>query len=157
MQELCDSGGRLQYSLYGVVVHSGGMQDGHYVAYIKTRTPHDTSIQTTPTGTEQEVTQTTPTGNDQDAPKEQEATPTGNDPDASKEQEATGDSCSRKTCGPARRFDYSWTEGQWYYASDSHVRAATEAEVLKTQAYLLFYERLPIINWLKFNVWQLYS
>ncbi|OWR54466.1 ubiquitin carboxyl-terminal hydrolase 45 like protein [Danaus plexippus plexippus] len=29
--------GRLLYSLYGVVEHSGGMHGGHYVAYVKTR------------------------------------------------------------------------------------------------------------------------
>ena len=40
-------------------------------------------------------------------------------------------------------FDLSSTKGHWYYISDSHVRTATESEVLKSQAYLLFYERLP--------------
>jgi len=42
-----------------------------------------------------------------------------------------------------RNFDLSSTTGHWYYISDSHVRTATESEVLKSQAYLLFYERLP--------------
>lgn len=31
---------------------------------------------------------------------------------------------------------------QWYYTSDSTVRAVDREEVLKQQAYLLFYERL---------------
>ena len=30
---------------------------------------------------------------------------------------------------------------QWYYQSDTHVRTATEDEVLKSQAYMLFYTR----------------
>ncbi len=36
--------------------------------------------------------------------------------------------------------------GQWYHVSDSHVRVATEAEVMKSQAYLLFYERFPLLR-----------
>ena len=32
---------------------------------------------------------------------------------------------------------------QWYHVSDSHVRTATVSEVLKAQAYILFYEQLP--------------
>ena len=44
-------------------------------------------------------------------------------------------------------FDLSSTKGHWYYISDSHVRTATESEVLKSQAYLLFYERLPFQHW----------
>lgn len=32
--------------------------------------------------------------------------------------------------------------GKWYYCSDSHVREVTEESVLKTQAYILFYERI---------------
>ena len=42
-----------------------------------------------------------------------------------------------------RNFDLSSITGHWYYVSDSHVRTAAESEVLKSQAYLLFYERLP--------------
>lgn len=33
-------------------------------------------------------------------------------------------------------------EGRWYHASDAHVADVTEATVLESQAYLLFYERL---------------
>lgn len=32
--------------------------------------------------------------------------------------------------------------GKWYYCSDSHVREVSEETVLKTQAYILFYERI---------------
>lgn len=32
--------------------------------------------------------------------------------------------------------------GKWYYVSDSHVREASESDVLNAQAYLLFYERI---------------
>ena len=43
-------------------------------------------------------------------------------------------------------FDASSTDGQWYHISDTHVRTATQTEVHKCQAYLLFYERLPLFN-----------
>lgn len=32
--------------------------------------------------------------------------------------------------------------GKWYYCSDSHVREVTEDNVLKANAYILFYERV---------------
>ena len=37
--------------------------------------------------------------------------------------------------------EYS-SEGTWYYCSDSHVMAVSEEKVLKSQAFLLFYERV---------------
>jgi ubiquitin C-terminal hydrolase len=36
---------------------------------------------------------------------------------------------------------FTYSGSQWYYQSDTHVRTATEDEVLKSQAYLLFYCR----------------
>ena len=45
-----------------------------------------------------------------------------------------------------RRFDESSTAGRWYYISDSHVSAVSENKVLSSQAFLLFYEKLPLIN-----------
>lgn len=120
VQDLCDRNGRLVYSLYGVVVHSGGMQNGHYTAYTRTRT-----TKATPTGSKQETK----------LPDSEEQTMF---PDSEKEQSFEPPSC--------KDFDYSSTQGQWHYASDSHVKTATESEVLKSQAYLLFYERLPFIH-----------
>uniref|UniRef100_A0A8C4QNJ6 USP domain-containing protein n=1 Tax=Eptatretus burgeri TaxID=7764 RepID=A0A8C4QNJ6_EPTBU len=32
--------------------------------------------------------------------------------------------------------------GSWYHASDTHISPVSEAQVLKSQAYMLFYERL---------------
>ena len=40
-------------------------------------------------------------------------------------------------------FDLSSTDGQWYNVSDTNVRTATDREVHKSQAYILFYEQLP--------------
>ena len=35
--------------------------------------------------------------------------------------------------------------GEWYYTSDSHVSRCRFSEVQKCQAYLLFYEMLPLV------------
>ena len=38
-------------------------------------------------------------------------------------------------------------QGKWHYTSDSHVSSRCNFESVATsQAYLLFYERLPVIN-----------
>ena len=42
-----------------------------------------------------------------------------------------------------RCFDVSSLGGQWYHISDGHVKKSSESDVLKSEAYLLFYERLP--------------
>lgn len=43
-----------------------------------------------------------------------------------------------------RSFDYTSMENsQWYYISDTLVNKASADDVSQSQAYLLFYERLP--------------
>lgn len=57
--------------------------------------------------------------------------------------------CTRQDGGmlnEERRFDESSIAGQWYYISDSQVSAVSENKVLNSQAFLLFYEKLPLIN-----------
>jgi len=39
-------------------------------------------------------------------------------------------------------ISYVKVSNVWYYASDTSTRAATEAEVLKTEAYMLFYKQI---------------
>ena len=36
----CDDQGQILYSLYAVVEHAGGMQGGHYTAYVRVRNSH---------------------------------------------------------------------------------------------------------------------
>lgn len=36
------------------------------------------------------------------------------------------------------------SDGQWFHVSDSSVVAIAETKVLKSQAYMLFYGRLPL-------------
>lgn len=105
----------LQYSLYGVVEHSGGMHGGHYVAYVKVRPqvkagdprwwflPKSANI---------------PAGDDADSESDLSGYESGEGPQA-----------------PA-------ATGKWYYVSDSMVSEVSEEKVLRAQAYLLFYERI---------------
>ena len=111
------------YSLYGVVEHSGGMQAGHYVAYVKLRQPPNMDTITSSLSCTEYHKQ-------QDSASGVESSECGNKP--------TKDPLVVK-----RRFDYASSKGQWFFASDSRVKTVNETEVMKSQAYLLFYERLP--------------
>ena len=106
------------YSLYGVVEHSGGMNSGHYTAYVKMRhTPVKGMFDKIST-----VSQLT---------------------------SFLKGMWSRKSTGRSRdaRCQHSGApEGSWFYVSDSHVSAVSEGTVLKRQAYMLFYERLPLLT-----------
>ena len=119
----CDNKGQLLYSLYGIVEHSGGMKGGHYTAYVRTRTPIKREVRCVVSGQQQgdqERRETTDNG------CQSEATGGGSEADGGSE------------------FDLSSTGGQWHFISDSRVRTASESEALKSQAYLLFYEQLPL-------------
>lgn len=121
----CDGKGQLLYSLYGVVEHSGGMQGGHYTAYVRTRNPIKDQVKKIVS--QQEISQELQHSN------------------SSPKHGGTGEP-SKATAGKVTgsEFDLSSTKGQWYHISDSRVRTAMESEVLKSQAYLLFYEQLPL-------------
>ena len=128
----CDSKGQLLYSLYGVVEHSGGMQGGHYTAYVRTRTPIKLNTNRTAANTKDQV-----------IPKEEQRLPEECQLDG-----AIGEVASESGASllGGSDFDVTSSAGQWYYVSDSRVRTATESEVLKSQAYLLFYEQLPLLS-----------
>ena len=43
------------------------------------------------------------------------------------------------------KYDTDYCEkGQWYYTSDSYVRKCSFGDVRGSEAYMLFYERLPL-------------
>jgi hypothetical protein len=199
-----DDHGRTLYCLYAVVEHSGGMQGGHYTAYVKVRDSHapftpvggandqfvsptrrrDAMVAATSptiamatvgacttnatTDDQRSAISTTtdhPTTDNNHAEQKQDHdtvncslnnTSTG---EATFEQSHTAEDQTGTTNGtktqPNRTsgsFDDSSTGGQWYHISDTHVRTATQTEVHKCQAYLLFYERLPLFNYTPENV-----
>ena len=106
------------YSLYGVIEHSGRLSSGHYTAFVKVRpvTSHPLTqfLQREPMQTD--------------------------DLHRLRDQLSERLLAERSTV-EEDSSEYS-SEGTWYYCSDSHVMAVSEEKVLKSQAFLLFYERV---------------
>ncbi len=105
------------YSLYGVVEHSGRLTGGHYTAYVKVR-PNNNNTK--------DFLQRM----DMNGLKIHKVLDAVN---AHKEDENDTAEGEEEVVPPV---------GKWYYISDSRVSEATEASVLKCQAYILFYERI---------------
>lgn len=195
-KDLFDTNGQLLYSLYGVVVHGGGMHGGHYTAFVRERNELKLSDVTLleDLGDHQESKSTGDnavsilnedngsTSLDVDKPEsvlvskdysvDKENATFSQEQDQNQcmsisftgdveeeeevyvdgEKELLSDELKQKSHihkdqgrvqGVERDFDLSSTEGQWYHISDSHVKLTSEAHVLNSEAYLLFYERLP--------------
>lgn len=121
------------YSLYGVVEHSGTMHTGHYIAYVKVRP-------TVKAGDPRWQFVSKLYNESREAPLVN-GTPqpigiveNGN---ASDNSDCDGDN---QYAGLAD--DVEPPPGQWYKISDSRVTETNEENVLRAQAYLLFYERI---------------
>lgn len=110
----------IKYSLYGVVEHSGGLTGGHYTACVKVRPPgQDLSHFFSPS-----------LSRPGDIPKFlQEIQNKVKQTRLMEEEEVEEE--KQSTAGDKR----------WFLVSDSHVSEVSEDRVLKSQAYLLFYER----------------
>ena len=106
---------KVLYSLYGVVEHSGRLTGGHYTAYVKVR-PGSNKLQDFLHRTDLHSNQLR---NVLAAVEQARLNSTPSEPE---EPEAI-------------------PPGKWYYISDSRVSEVNESNVLRCQAYLLFYER----------------
>ena len=104
------------YSLYGVVQHSGNMNSGHYTAYVKVSEPPAKGLFDKITNMK-DLTDFVSNMWTTDAHKKQRN---------------------------SRTFHEPASAGQWFHVSDSSVSAVPETKVLKCQAYMLFYGRLPL-------------
>lgn len=148
------------YALYGIVEHSGGMYGGHYTAYVKVRpklSPTDKRWKFLPQGSKAELDQ-----EDEQKQKLEElcARQKARSLRNSMCQDAENDSDDLTTSSSSEPEEIDETEGavggqnfndpeniepppgKWYYVSDSRVQEVPESTVLKSQAYLLFYERI---------------
>ena len=115
-QSRADSEGQVLYSLYGVVQHSGNMNSGHYTAYVKVSEP-------TAKGLFDKIT---------------------NMKDLTDFVSNMWTTDAHKKQRNSRTFHEPASAGQWFHVSDSSVSAVPETKVLKCQAYMLFYGRLPL-------------
>ncbi|CAG0884372.1 unnamed protein product [Darwinula stevensoni] len=120
---------KMLYSLYAVVEHSGTMNSGHYVAYVKSR---PTSPQFSPCrflNYELSLQGHLPSLLHRFASWQ-----AGQQEKKKEEGSKEGENGSKDP--------HVMSSGKWYYVSDSRVMETTEAKVLHSQAYLLFYERI---------------
>ena len=115
-QNRADSEGQVLYSLYGVVQHSGNMNSGHYTAYVKVSEPPAK-------GLFDKIT---------------------NMKDLTDFVSNMWTTDTHKKQRNSRTFHEPASAGQWFHVSDSSVSTVPETKVLKCQAYMLFYGRLPL-------------
>jgi len=117
-----DTKGSFLYRLYGVVVHSGSLQGGHYTAYVRVRSVdvnaataflQKTFLDRKKMMTREELIQLVNSDLTSKCLKLNDATHYEDD-----------------------------QENQWFRVSDSSVNEIREEEVFKKEAYLLFYDRI---------------
>lgn len=115
------NGKGIWYSLYGLVEHSGSLDSGHYVAYVKMRTPADINIR--------QFLQKSYLDRD----------------------ELTDEALVQRIRTLRRQLEQnprknarlqSAVKGTWFRISDRNCEVRSVDQVLNCQAYLLFYERL---------------
>ncbi|ELT96769.1 hypothetical protein CAPTEDRAFT_225117 [Capitella teleta] len=111
---------RVLYSLYGIVEHSGRLTGGHYTAYVKVRAK-----------------------NQQQQQQKFLSDMSSMSIDSMVEAMRSMSSASASLHEDEATEDMKPPPGKWYYISDSRVNEVThEANILRCQAYLLFYERI---------------
>ncbi|XP_037938167.1 ubiquitin carboxyl-terminal hydrolase 45 isoform X2 [Teleopsis dalmanni] len=150
---------KLLYALYGIVEHSGGMYGGHYTAYVKVRPKpavDDARWKFLPHGSRAELDQDDDVRKKLDEILAREKARElrmkySNDSDdfsdsstSSSDRENVPESPDLEGAvgGYEEAFNVQVPLGKWYYVSDSRVQEVQEDDVLRAQAYLLFYERI---------------
>lgn len=160
---------KLLYSLYGIVEHSGGMHGGHYVAYVKVRPgmpKDDRRWKFIPQGSKAELDQTDEQrqrieealakarekmdsdSDDSSSMTTESSDEMQNEKEAGEEEGAVGGAANKEAAdattldNEADNVVVTPPPGKWYYVSDSRVTEVSEDNVLKAQAYVLFYERI---------------
>ncbi|XP_004529815.1 ubiquitin carboxyl-terminal hydrolase 16 [Ceratitis capitata] len=154
---------KLLYALYGIVEHSGGINGGHYTAYVKVRAKlsrEDKRWNFLAQGSKAELDQ-----DDEQREKLEEMLAKERARELRMKAAYDSDDCSSTTTtntsdddelladgvaaaaggvydGDDEARDVQVPKGKWYYVSDSQVQEVNEETVLKAQAYLLFYDRI---------------
>lgn len=113
---------KILYSLYGVVEHSGKLNSGHYVAYVKA------GLQTNKNNSRKFL------GQHRLCHLNKMFQFYLNDDDSNCDQYLNNDIIVNE--------NNDNSNDKWFYVSDSQVNEVTVSRVLKCQAYILFYERI---------------
>ena len=115
---------KVLYALYAVVEHSGSMRGGHYTAYVKIREENKQSKKFLQTLSRENFSSNLLIQFAQERRKQLYQ---------STNQKCPTPSNDRSTPPP----------GRWFHISDSHVSEVKDvSNVLRCQAYILFYERI---------------
>ncbi len=134
------------YSLYGVVEHSGRLNNGHYTAYVKAR-PSSANVLRFMEGRDTNHTSFEKVFEAIVKQREESREEDVKDGDSAATAAAAGGGENDVESEAARASQHKEGEdiqppsGRWFYISDSRVNEVSEATVLKCQAYMLFYER----------------
>ncbi|XP_066939893.1 ubiquitin carboxyl-terminal hydrolase 16 isoform X4 [Macrobrachium rosenbergii] len=122
------------YGLYGVVEHSGRLNSGHYVAYVRSR-PLD------PSRTNKQYLNLKPSSQfeiNQLVAEMAERIEASSGTLSNELKNTSGN----KTTVDKEEFEEEVKAGRWFHVSDTYVAEVNIERVMKAQAYLLFYERL---------------
>jgi len=132
---------QIVYELTAVVEHSGRLQNGHYTACVRSRT-----ASSAPRDVRSFLSSAAPVANNEDIVAllteiERKCAELN-----SAEQETSEKPTDKQTLEDSTNEDIQFKEtplpSKWFLISDSHVSEISVDRVLKSQAYLLFYERL---------------
>ena len=142
---------RVLYSLFGVIEHSGSLTNGHYTAYVRVRRRHKftassailTSLVTDAFGVACERArrraEKTERAQRQAAPGPENVATTAETAEKSGAETAINE---QPQPTPELEGEPGPEPGHWFRVSDTRVTVTTLDQILKAQAYLLFYERV---------------
>lgn len=133
-------GESIWYSLFAVVCHSGNLRGGHYTAYVKCEEPNDESFSV------EEFAEFI-----QETPYIPELTDIEKIEDYIRKYDLSRSDTTEKINGNDMNESLGYQEkprpipGNWYHISDSDVRKSSLANVLSSQAYIVFYRRVIVV------------
>nr|XP_045592831.1 ubiquitin carboxyl-terminal hydrolase 16-like isoform X3 [Procambarus clarkii] len=122
------------YGLYGIVEHSGRLNSGHYVAYVRSR-PLD------PARTNKQYLNLKPSTQFEINQLVAEMADKIDASSGTLGSDLKGSSGNKNSIN-TEEFEEEVRAGRWFHVSDTYVAEVNIERVLKAQAYLLFYERL---------------
>lgn len=131
-------GDPIWYSLFGIVCHSGNLKGGHYTAYVKCEDPENENFSMEEFAEFIQGTPYIPELADIDKINEYIRQQDGSRCDTTDRYRDDNDTNGVHNYDDPPRSN----PGNWYHISDSDVRKSSLANVLSSQAYIVFYRRV---------------